>query len=95
MLKIYSKPKKKRTVKQSNEAATTTKKNRKRERQKYIKNIYKVITGSSIVDLFGSIRDSVIIKNIRAFISDYVIINKTAFMTVYKIAPCSLLTAHF
>ena len=59
------------------------------------KNIYKVITGSSIVDLFGSIRDSVIIKNIRAFISDYVIINKTAFMTVYKIAPCSLLTAHF
>ena len=59
------------------------------------KNIYIVITGSSIVDLFGSIRDSIIIKKIRAFISDYVIINKTAFMTVYKTAPCSLLTAHF
>ena len=40
--------------------------------------MYKVITGSAVVNFFGRIRDCAIIENMRAFISDYVIVNKTA-----------------
>ena len=57
--------------------------------------MYKVITGSAVVNFFGRIRDSAIIENMRAFISEYVIVNKTAFMTVYNITLCSLHTVHF
>ena len=57
------------------------------ETNKRQENIYKVITGSSVVDFIGQIRDSAIKESMRAFISDYVIVNKTAFMTVYNIAP--------
>ena len=60
------------------------KKKKKRERDKKI-YIYKIITGSAVVDFFGRIRDSPIIENMRDFISDYVIVNKTAFRTVYNI----------
>ena len=47
---------------------------RKRE-----KKIRKVITGSAAVDFFGRIRDSAITENMRAFISDYVIVKKDSF----------------
>ena len=56
-----------------------------KKKKKRDKKIYKVITGSAVVDFFGWIRDSAIIGNMRAFISDYVIVNKTAFMIVYNI----------
>ena len=39
----------------------------------------------AVVDFFGRIRDSAIIENMRAIISHYVIVNKTAFMTGYNI----------
>ena len=56
------------------------------------KKIYKVITGNAIVDFFGCIRDSAIMKSMRIFIFDYLIVNKAAFMIVYNITLCSLLT---
>ena len=56
-----------------------------KKKKKRDKKIYKVITGSAVVDFFGRIRDSTIVGNMRSFISDYVIVNKTAFMTVYNI----------
>ena len=65
-------------TKQTNETAKTAKKERDNK-------IYKVITGSAVLDFFGRIRDSAIIENMRAFISDCVIVNKIAFMTVYNI----------
>ena len=61
------------------------KKKRKKKRIKRDKKIYKVITGIAVVDFFGQIRDSAIMGNMQAFISDYVIVNKTVFMTVYNI----------
>ena len=60
-------------------------KKRKKKRKKRDKKIYKVITGTAVVDFFGRIRDSAIIGNMRTLISDYVIVNKTAFMTVYNV----------
>ena len=59
------------------------KKKKVREGQKIY--IYKIITGSAVKDFFGRIRDSPIIENMRDFISDYVIVNKTAFRTVYNV----------
>ena len=58
LLKIWAKPKKKRTTEQTSKT-------------------------SKVVDFFGHIRDSTVIENMRAFISYYVIVNKTAFMTVH------------
>ena len=60
------------------------KKKRKKEKKRD-KKIYKVIIGSAVVDFFGQIRDSAIIGNMRAFISDYVLVNKIAFMIVCNI----------
>ena len=65
----------------------------KKERDKKIR---KVITGSAIIDFFRYIRNSAKIENMRVFISDNFIGNyKAAFMTVYNITLCSLLTVHF
>ena len=66
LLKIQARPKEIRTVKQrskqakqTNEAAITTKKKKKeKERQE---NIYKVITGSAVVDIFERIRESTLL----------------------------------
>ena len=71
------------------------KKKRKEKRKKRDKKIYKVITGSAVVDFFGQIKDSAIIGDMEDFSSDYVIVNKTAFMIVYNktfmfIIYCSL-----
>ena len=52
------------TKKTSTAKTTTTKKNRKSGRWK----IYKAITSSAEVDIFGQIRDSAVIENMRAFI---------------------------
>ena len=66
-------------------SSNSQKKKKKEKRKKRDKKIYKVITSSAVVDFFGQIRDSAMIGNMRAFISDYVTVNKTAFMTVYNI----------
>ena len=68
---------------------------KKKKRKKRDKKIYKVITGSAVVDFFGQIRDSAMIGNMRAFISDYVIVNKTAFMIVYNITLMFITCVHF
>ena len=38
-------------------------------------NVWRLITGTAVVDFIGRIRDSAILENMRAFISDYVIVN--------------------
>ena len=48
------------------------------QKKKRDKKIYKVTTDSAVVEFLGRIKDSAIIENMRAFISDYVIVNKTA-----------------
>ena len=71
---MQAKPKKIRTVnkqtnkqeKQTKKAATTAKNKKIKKRDK---ELYKVITGSAVVDFFGPIRDSAIIGNMRAFFS--------------------------
>ena len=70
-------------MKQRQQKQKKKEKNRKRETRKY--EIYKVITSSAVVDFFVQIRDSALIENVRAFIIYYVIVNKTAFTTVYNI----------
>ena len=60
-------------------------KKKRKKNEKRDKKIYKVVTGSAVVDFFGCIRDSAIIGNTIAFNSDYVIVNKTAFMKVCNI----------
>ena len=83
LLKSYVKAEKKRTVKQTNktnEAVTTVKKKKRQE------NIYRQAVQQQISLGKKSIRDSAIIENMRAFNSDYVIVNKTALVTVYNIA---------
>ena len=73
-----AKPKKKRTIeqtnkqKQTNEATTTKKEQKERDKKKYI-----VITGSAVVDFFEHIRDSAVIENMRASVSGCVIVKKT------------------
>ena len=47
--------------------------------------MYKIITGSAVVGFFGQIKDIAIKENMRAFLSDYDIVKKTAFKTVYDI----------
>ena len=65
----------KQTNKWSSNNSKKKKKKRKKKRKRRDKKICKVITGTAGVDFFGQIRDSAIIGNMRAFISDYVIVN--------------------
>ena len=72
LLKTLARPINQRTFKQTkqeNKATKTNKQTNKKE-QKNGKNkkIEKAITGSGLVYLFGHIRDSVVIENMRAFI---------------------------
>ena len=68
-------------TKQENKATknkqTNKQTNKKEQKNGKNKKIEKVITGRRLVYLFGHIRDSVVRENMRAFISYYVIVNKT------------------
>ena len=65
LLKSQEKPKKKRKIKQNKQTnkatkTTTKKEQKKRETRKYKKAVY--ITSIAVVDFFGRIRDSAVIK---------------------------------
>ena len=55
-------------TKQENKATKNKQTNKKEQKNGKNKKIEKVITGSGLVYLFGHIRDSVVIENMRAFI---------------------------